>query len=136
MLGKIDQFMYATNHAEETAKNLKKVSEWVKSKVGSNNGSSATTTTPEPSTSTAPSPSVTTTPQATHTPTADATATIQHTTVSQAPVTRPVGFWEWFLTDASMTTRMVIIAITIIVLVTVTITIRHWYRSWKQRRTA
>lgn len=107
MLGKIDEFMYATNHAEETTKNLKKAGSWVKEHV------QQYASTPSSSASAQSNP--TTTPS----PTASASSTpIEHSTFHNVLLgNTPKNTFnpsQWF-TDANLITKTIVVLVIIAV---------------------
>ena len=124
MIGKIDGLMYATNHAAETARNLKKSGAWLKSKV-----SSSALASPSPSSS--PSPSTTT-------PSPSASAVVPEPTVNTsmpaAPTTSAAtpanhGFVSWFMNDASMVDKMVLAVVVILAVIAVIMFAKRAYTA-------
>jgi hypothetical protein len=124
MIGKIDGLMYATNHAEETARNLKKAGAWLKSKVSSSamasqspsSSPSPSTTTPSPSASAVVTePTVNTSMPATSSPTA--TTTTNH------------GFVAWFMNDASMVDKMALVLVVILAVIAVIMLAKRAYTA-------
>lgn len=117
MIGKLDALMYATNHAEETARNLKKAGEWLKSKASSLPSTDSSSSSPNPS-STVSSPSASANvPSSTVDAGTTAAPAAAPTTSAAAPSHH--GFISWFMNDASMVDRLVLALVIMLAIIAV-----------------
>lgn len=127
MIGKLDALMYATNHAEETARNLKKAGEWLKSKASSLPSTDSSSSSPSPS-STVSSPSASANvPSSTVDAGTTAAPAAAPTTSAATPANH--GFVSWFMNDASMVDKMVLALVVILAAIAVIMIVKRAYTA-------